>query len=222
MKVAVINLVRSKDRRELIEANLARVGVTFELFAGIDACLGEHRGISRYNEAAARRDLCRPMAAGEIGCFASHYLLWQQCLAAREPFAIMEDDAVVDDEFVLALDAASTLMPAFPLIRLGLTREGEGTAPVLCLPHDFELVSLGLATFGTQCYVLSPVAAKALLEHAAVWSLPVDIYLDRAQIHGIVNYGLRPYFVRHADISAVPSVIGDERYGHWPAEGSSG
>jgi glycosyl transferase family 25 len=217
MKVAVINLVRSKDRRELIEANLARIGVTFELFAGIDASLGEHVGISRYNEAAARRDLYRPMAAGEIGCFASHYLLWQRCVAAREPLVIMEDDVEVDDEFVLALDTASKLMPAFPLIRLGLTREGEGTAPVLCLPHDFELASLGPLTLGTQCYLLSPVGARALLEHAAVWSLPVDIYLDRTQIHGIVNYGLRPYFVRHADISALPSVIGDERYGHWPA-----
>jgi GR25 family glycosyltransferase involved in LPS biosynthesis len=130
----------------------------------------------------------------------------------------MEDDVEVDDEFVLALETASKLMLTFPLIRLGLTREGDNTAPILSLPHDFELVSLGPSTFGTQCYILSDDGAKALLEHAAVWSLPVDIYLDRAQIHGIRNYGLRPYFVRHADKSALPSVIGDERYGHWPPE----
>jgi hypothetical protein len=59
---------------------------------------------------------------------------------------------------------------------------------------------------------LSDVAARALLEHAAVWSLPVDIYLERDRIHGIRNHGLRPYFVRHADTAAFPSVIGDERY----------
>ncbi|HTX39865.1 MAG TPA: glycosyltransferase family 25 protein [Bryobacteraceae bacterium] len=222
MRVAVINLVRSTDRREWIESNLARIGLTFEIFAGVDAFRGEHVGISRYNEAAARRDLHRPMAAGEIGCFASHYLLWQRCLSAREPLVIMEDDVDVDYAFLLALDNASKLISRFPLIRLGLTREGDGTAPMLCLPDDFQLVLLGSWTFGTQCYVLSPIGAKALLEHAAVWSLPLDIYVDRAEIHGIGNYGLRPYFVTHADQSAgLPSVIGDERYGEWPAETST-
>lgn len=216
MKVAVINLVRSKDRRKLIESNLARIGLTFEFFAGIDASRGEHVGITQYNEAGAWRDLHRPMSAGEIGCFASHYLLWQRCVEAGEPLVIMEDDVAVDDGFVLALETASELISTFPLIRLGLTAEGAGTAPILSLPHDFELVSLAPWTFGTQCYILSDVVAKAFLEHAPVWSLPVDIYIDRTQIHGIGSYGLRPYFVRHADQTAYPSVIGDERYGHWP------
>ncbi len=156
------------------------------------------------------------MATGEIGCFASHYLLWQRCVDGREPFVIMEDDVEVDCRFILALETAARLITEFPLIRLGLTREGDDTEPVLCLPDDFELVSLGPWTFGTQCYILSDVGAKALLDHAAVWSLPVDIYVDRAQIHGIPSYGLRPYFVRHAD-SALPSFIGDVRYGNWPA-----
>jgi glycosyl transferase, family 25 len=221
MRIAVINLARSKDRRELIQSNLARIGLAFELFAGIDGFRGEHVGISRYSEAAAWRDLYRPMTVGEIGCLASHYLLWQRCMDAREPFVIMEDDVEVDNLFVHALETASVLLPVFPLIRLGLLAEADGTAPVLCLPHDFELVSLGPETYGTQCYILSHVGARALLEHAAVWSLPVDTYLDRAQIHGIGKYGLRPYFVRHADSSVLPSVIGDERFGEWPPEGSS-
>ena len=221
MKVAVINLVRSGDRRERMESNLARIGLRFDFFAGIDARRGEHASVSQYNEAVAWRDLHRPMAAGEIGCFASHYLLWQRCRAVREPLVIMEDDVDVDEDFVLALDAASKLMSQFPLIRLGLTREGDDTASVLCLPNAFELVSLGPWTLGTQCYIVSEIGARALVRHAAVWSLPVDLYLDRAGIHGIRNYGLRPYFVRHADSARLPSVIGDERYGHWPAEGSS-
>ena len=36
--------------------------------------------------------------------------------------------------------------------------------------------------------------------------------MNRRLIHGIGDYGLRPYFVRHADQAAYPSVIGDERY----------
>jgi glycosyl transferase family 25 len=218
MKIAVINLARSKDRRKPIESNLARLGLTFEFFAGIDAWRGEHVGISRYNQTAALRDYHRPLSAGEIGCFASHYLLWQRCLEAREPFVIMEDDVVVDDGFVRALETASELISTFPMVRLGLTLEAADTEPILSLPHDFELVSLGSRTYGAQCYILSDIGAKALLEHAAVWSLPVDIYFHCPQIHGIGSYGLRPYFVRHADQAAYPSVIGDERYGPWPRD----
>src|SRR5947209_18328274 len=86
VRIIVINLARSKDRRQLIESNLARLGLAFEFFTGVDAARGEHVALSRYNEIAAWRDLQRPFHVGEIGCFASHYLLWQQCVQAREPF----------------------------------------------------------------------------------------------------------------------------------------
>ena len=221
MTIAVINLARSRDRRELIEASFSRLGLGFEFFAGIDAWRGEHVGFSQYNATAVRSDFHRPLSAGEIGCFASHYLLWQRCMEAREPLVVMEDDVVVEDGFVRALETATDLLPAFPLIRLGITEEGAGTAPMLPLPSGFELVSLASRTLGAQCYMLSQVGAKALFEHAAVWSMPVDIYLDRPLIHGIGSYGLRPYFVRHADQAAYPSVIGDERYGLWPQDGAS-
>jgi len=128
---------------------------------------------------------------------------------------------VVDDSFVRALETATELLPAFPLVRLGIQAEGAGTAPILPLPSGFELVSLGPETWGSQCYILSDIGAKALFEHAAVWWLPVDNYLERSLIHGIGCHGLRPYFVRHADQAAYPSVIGDERFGAWPQDRAS-
>ena len=168
MTIAVINLARSKDRRELIEATFARLGLGFEFFAGIDAWRGEHVRFSQYNATAVGSDFHRPLSAGEIGCFASHYLLWQRCMESREPLVIMEDDVVIDDGFVRPLETTTDLLPTFPFIRLGLTQEGGGTAPILSLPSGFELVSLTSGTFGCQCYILSEVGAKALFEHAAV------------------------------------------------------
>jgi glycosyl transferase family 25 len=212
MTIAVINLARSTDRRELIESTFARLGLGFEFFAGIDAWRGEHVRFFQYYATAVPSDFFRPLAAGEIGCFASHYLLWQRCMESREPLVIMEDDVVIDDGFVRALETATDLLPTFPLIRLSITEEGAGTAPILPLPSGFELISLASGTFGAQCYMLSDVGAKALFEHATVWSMPVDIYMDRPLVHGIGSYGLRPYFVTHADQAAYPSIVGDERY----------
>lgn len=162
------------------------------------------------------RYLGRPLSAGEVGCFASHYQLWQRCLKERTPLAIMEDDTAVDERFAPALERAAQLLAVYPLIRLGVTAEGRGSKVVLPMSRGFEVVSLTPGTYGTQCYVLSDAAAKMLLDGAEVWSLPVDIYFDRPQIHGVERFGLRPYSVTHADQGVYESVIGDERYGLWP------
>jgi|HubBroStandDraft_6_1064221.scaffolds.fasta_scaffold487633_2 glycosyl transferase family 25 len=215
MKIAVINLARSEDRRELVQSNLGRLGLKFEFFTGIDASLGQHIGISRYQPSAAWRDHHQPLTLGEIGCFASHYLLWRQCVEARQPLVIMEDDVLVDDGFVRALKAVPGLLSTYPLLRLGLISEGPNSVPILAAPDGFEVVSLAPEAYGTQCYVLSDVGAKVLLEHADVWSVPVDLYLDYSQRCGIGSYGLRPYYVRHADQHAYPSIIGGERHGQW-------
>ena len=164
---------------------------------------------------AAWRDLGRPFAPGEIGCFASHYVLWQRCLQSQEPFVIMEDDIAVEDGFVRALAAASAPMQ-IPIATARPQREGDNSAPVVSVNEELEVVSLASGTFGTQCYALSNAGARALLAHGAVWSLPVDIYLDRTEIHGLGSFGLRPYFVTHGDQTAYPSLIGDQRYGPWP------
>ena len=52
MTIAVINLARSRDRRELIESTFARLGLGFEFFAGIDAWRGEHVRFFQYYETA--------------------------------------------------------------------------------------------------------------------------------------------------------------------------
>jgi len=209
MTIAVINLARSRDRRELIEANFARLGLGFEFFAGVDAWRGEHVPFFHH---AARSDGHRPLTPGEIGCFASHYLLWQRCMESRESLVIMEDDVLIDDGFTRALETATELLPKFPLIRLGIRGEGAGTAPILPLASGFELVALASGTIGSQCYILSAIAAKTLFERAGFWSVGLDTFLDHPWLHGIPSYGLRPYFVRPADEGAYPSVIGYERF----------
>ena len=39
------------------------------------------------------------MTPGELGCFASHYLLWEKCLELNEPIVVIEDDAQLEECF---------------------------------------------------------------------------------------------------------------------------
>ncbi|CCF80089.1 putative lipopolysaccharide biosynthesis protein [Helicobacter bizzozeronii CCUG 35545] len=39
------------------------------------------------------------MSMGELGCYASHYSLWQKCIQLHEPIAILEDDVHLKPHF---------------------------------------------------------------------------------------------------------------------------
>jgi len=50
MKIVVINLARSEDRRELVQSNLGRLGLKFEFFQGIDALLANGFGLVEWRD----------------------------------------------------------------------------------------------------------------------------------------------------------------------------
>jgi len=213
VKTIVINLERSHKRRELMQRNLDHLHVDFEFFRGIDAWQGEHLSLSRHDERASIIDHRKPLTIGEVGCFASHYLLWQRCAMAREPFVILEDDVMISEEFPRVLSAARELIGRLRLIRLGIVWD-KNQHWRIGHSHGFEVCQYptrGIA--GTQGYVVSPEGASNLVAHAAVWSLPVDHYMSSDERHGVHSFGIHPLPVTHADQEAYPTVVGTDR--HW-------
>lgn len=218
MKTVVINLECSSDRRALMKEALDGLGVEFEFFSGIDGWHEEHLWLSRHDERASILDHQKPLSVGEVGCFASHYLLWQRCFRAREPFVILEDDVTVASEFPRALDAARELIVKLRLIRLGLVW-GMWDHSLVGHSQGFEIVQYkSQSVTGTQGYALSPEAAGSLLAHAAVWSLPLDLYMGCDERHGVKSFGLHPLPLSHADQHVLPSVIRSDQWGTHPSE----
>ena len=212
MKILVVNLERSADRREFMEQNLGQLGIEFKFFRAIDAHRGEHVPLSRYSERKALAEFGRPLSIGEVGCFASHYLLWQRCIVEREPLVILEDDVLIDDQFPRALAAVRELIGRLRLIRLGLGFFCDQYSPAGSC-QGFDVVEyMRDKTLGTQGYAVSPEGAANLVAHAHAWFRSVDCYLRHAELHGVDSYGLLPLPVTHADQRAYPSVIGEERY----------
>lgn len=208
MKIVVINLKTSLNRRALMQSNFDRLGIEFEFFRGIDAWNGEHLYVSRHDESASILDHGKPLTIGEVGCFASHYLLWQRCAMAREPFVILEDDVIIPDEFGRALPAVRELIGRLRLIRLGLFCT-DNPYRATGASHGFEIVQyFGPYIAGTQGYAVAPEAAASLVAHAALWSLPVDFYMSGDERHGVHSFGIHPLPVKHADQAAYPSVVG--------------
>lgn len=191
-----------------MKRRLEALGIAHSFFDAVDASKGEHLAVSRYAPRRAVWLRQRHMNAGEVGCFASHYLLWQRCASGTEPMIVMEDDLAIDAGFPDVVALAEALIGAYGFIRLaGLNKVAEVT--IRPLDGTYRLVRFLKGPAGTQCYAISPAAARKLIARADAWIEPVDDYLDRFWTHGVQSVAILPFRIHH-DVEE-QSLIGDSR-----------
>ncbi|EAL1780048.1 glycosyltransferase family 25 protein, partial [Campylobacter jejuni] len=109
MKVFIINLERSLDRKEHMKKQIQKLfeknpslknKLEFIFFKAIDAKNKEHLEFKDHFPWWGSWVLGRELSDGEKACFASHYKLWQECVKLDEPIIILEDDVEFSDEFL--------------------------------------------------------------------------------------------------------------------------
>ncbi len=198
MQVFVVSLDRSAARREVVSASLREAGVPFEIARAVDGRGGEHHAFTNYCERTMLERTGRTLSPGEVGCFASHYRLWQVAVELGQPIAVIEDDIVVAPDFATVLALAATEIEARRLIRLFAVTERKHVV-LAELASPFQLIRYLKGPYGTQAYVVSPAGAKALLDKAAQWLAPVDRYLDSPWLHGIDIVAMKPFRVSHGN-----------------------
>ncbi len=49
-------------------------------------------------------DISDGLTLPELGCYLSHYFLWKECVKTNQPIVILEDDAMLESNFVQALE----------------------------------------------------------------------------------------------------------------------
>ncbi|MDR9826395.1 glycosyltransferase family 25 protein [Vibrio sp. FNV 38] len=208
MKAYCITLKGCEDRQQHVQDVLSHASVEMEFFLGVDARVDAHPLLERYNEQKFANNMGRIAAKGELGCYASHYLMWQKCVADNEPIIVFEDDFNIDIEtFNRSLDIARHHIDECGYIRL----ENTGRKILSYITHSYEDQHLVKFLKIPQCmtgYAISPKTAKAFIEKSDSFDYPVDVFLRNAWIHkesifGIWNTGLWG--------GNKPSVIGDRK-----------
>ncbi len=203
MKVFIINLERSLDRKEhiqkqiqkLFEKNLSlKNKLEFIFFKAIDAKNKEHLEFKDHFPWWGSWVLGRELSDGEKACFASHYKLWQECVKLDEPIIILEDDVEFSDEFlIMGQEYIDELLKSkYEYIRL-------------CYLFDKRLYFLSEGGYylsfeklaGTQGYVLQVSAAVKFLKYAKNWIYAVDDYMDMFYKHNVLNIVKKPLLLKH-------------------------
>lgn len=164
-----------------------------------------------YDSEAVERNKGRQLTQGELGCYASHFAIWQEM--AREGIpqcVVLEDDVIVDWAFLSHLCATDLHARNIPYLRL-YSKMPTFNRIVSCnfLQHSRSVVELVGHPYGTQAYAITLSGARAFLKACATIRRPIDDQMDRSWEHGIRNLALFPAPVIE---EFVPSGIGSDRY----------
>lgn len=187
--IRCISLADAKTRREHMRAQLDRAGHEWTFF---DACTALPADLP-YDERASIAAHGRPLTKGELGCFASHWQLWQLIAAEQDDAVLLalEDDVLLDCFYFAKIDEVAAAMRPYGYLRLyakvpaGLRLEG----PFL----DRHIGRFSGRPYGTQGYLLTPATARRFLASINQVVRPVDDEMDRFWAHGIPARTVFPF-----------------------------
>ncbi|EYB85115.1 hypothetical protein Y032_0304g1923 [Ancylostoma ceylanicum] len=179
-KIYLINLKRRPERRARMEKIFEILGVDATYWEATDG--QELPGDFIYELLPGYLDPFhkRPMKAGEIGCFLSHYRIWQDVVRlGLSRVIVFEDDLRFTDDGLErikeALEDLDGSKMEWDLIYLG--RKKQADQEETWVPQHRHLSTVGYS-YWTLGYILSNEGARRLLDAKPLEVLlPVDEYL---------------------------------------------
>lgn len=212
--IFVVNMKHHADRREAAAAQLARVGLTPTFFEAVNGREMPASDAALQDVPGRLRRAAKPLMPGEMGCYLSHWRIFEKMVAEDVPMAlVLEDDLVIADELPAVLDAlARDGLPPFDLIKLAISETGLSRSfdAIVDLTAESKLVRHHNVCNSTVAYVITKAGAQRFLEYGMPIRYPIDVAMNRSWRHGLNILGVRPWPVFHDH--DFESVIGQERF----------
>ena len=201
--IFVVSLVRETDRRARMQKELKARQLDFDFFDAVDGAeLAESCYRHRMQEQWWRIMRGRRLSPGEIGCFLSHYALWQHLVDTGTPCAIvLEDDAVLEDGFPVIIDAL--LKTDWDVVLLSPKKRYPVHQELAVLDGQRFLVRYRRRVGTTVGYLIRREAAQALLHYCWHIRAPIDWLYAEWWRSGLAFCAVDPAIVTHAAVQPV-------------------
>lgn len=212
LKTRVISLSHCVDRRERMRQQLDSIEIEFTFFDAVDGTQTNFPLADKRNDALTIKRLGYTLSDSELACYASHYLLWQECITENRALLVLEDNAQLQSNFRQVYARLPDLAEQYAFLKLSCIFESRNRA-VAQVAHNLNIVRYFGTLYGTSCYLLTPSAARIFIARSKHFTQAVDNFMERPWLGGVPCYALLPWpTVR----SEAPSVIGDRRGTTWP------
>lgn len=216
MKICVISLKRSPERRENIKKQLDALGLEFEFFDAVDGRAEPPHPLFTNYDYVKRLWLTsgKLPSKGELGCYASHYLIWQKCVRSKQPILVIEDDASINSNISRFLPIIEEKVNQYGFLRL----EPETERCELFVKEkkaEYNISFMSNNFGGTRSYAIAPHAAQKLLNRSQRWCMPVDNYIGSLYLHKMPSYLFKPFLVENPENFGSTIQLGEEEKAKW-------
>lgn len=215
--IYVINLEKSNERRAFISNQFEKLPqkVSYTFFKAV---YGKeepnHPLFAKYNPEKRFHRKGHYMNLSQLGCFASHYLLWQKCIELNQGIIVLEDDAIIHSNFTEVVNFISSDENKFEFFWLSppapARRNQKGKE--IYNSKSFSISKYKQGWGNTTGYFITPKAAKKLLSYCQEWIYEVDITMERYWENQIDYLALAPFCVE-PDFSIESNIPVDKKQG---------
>jgi len=200
--ITVINLKKDIDRKNNITQQLNKLSLEFDFF---DAIYGSNLSSDELNAAYNPKNSIekgmKVLNKGEVGATLSHFSIYQKMINENiDRMVILEDDAIVGQNFVEALSVIEYLPQNWELCLLGY--QSGRVSPCnfnIKIKNSPSSLKVGIsprARGGTFCYVINKKGAQRMLSYKDSLYQVIDRYTGN---HCMVNvYVISPRVVEHS------------------------
>ena len=206
MKIFVISLKSALDRRESITQQFLDINIKFQFFEAVNGKAEIHPLFEKYNEKERLKKKGYPLSKGELGCFASHYLLWEKCVELDETLIIIEDDAQLNFNFIDFYKNYKMFSSKYEYLRL-FVNDRKRKFELIAQISNLDVVRYLRGPAATRAYIITPAAARKFISSAQNWTLAVDNYMDQFWLNKVICMGIMPGVVENE--TPFGSTIGD-------------
>lgn len=213
-KIFVINLERRKEKFLKVKKLADVIGLEVERFIGVDGdtLTTDHlhdegiRLIPEYENMFEKR----PMRLGEVGCFLSHYKIWEHIVdLGLDEVLVLEDDVIFEHYFSQMTEAALTevrsLIRDYDLLYLGRNPLGKDGLSI----KGSKLLREPGPSLTLSGYIITFQGARKLINTKPLKKMvPVDEYVG-IMYDKHTNEFYKKYFPkRHLNVYAMdPSIV---------------
>jgi glycosyl transferase, family 25 len=198
---------RSAVRRADMDREFGRARMTYTRVCGVVGADLPPQIMPYFCDPSGR--IVTPLHPGEIGCYASHLLAWQQVATGDLGPAVLvcEDDIRLPENLAEVLSEIVTKAPAgWELMRLSSVPK-RAVHLVIPLSGGRQIVRYSRHPALGGASLLTPIGARKLLA-PGIRTVPVDQDLRRPWIFEIDAYGVEPRPIAQVDESSETDALG--------------
>ncbi len=199
-----ISLARATERRAVMRQRLESLNLPYEIIDAVDGrALDESILRPRLRQDIALRYYGCKLTMGEIGCYLSHYNLWERMIKDNIPHAlVLEDDADWNTDFAEVINSLQNIPHKWEVILLSVSRKFK-INKILCDVGKYKLVRYKTRATSTAGYLINLYAAKKLCEYCYEIREPIDRLYASYWRNGVAFYTLHPALVRQVEESII-------------------